>query len=221
MVMKLVLSIKRNLEDVDAVIVSTDCKVLVVWRVLHALDPFSWSQKSANLFVEIIVIEDLDVSLVVGYSHVIVELGVGDGSCLLVSRETTHGGGSGSDLLGLVSLAIVELLCPDLAGSHELLVDDVVLMELVIVCASQVCTILLDDLKSPTLTLRMSGGNELLLSALNIDGDDSSAVLADEDETVHVVDGHGVALELEGYLSDVLEGSLVGTMNCDLEVLSS
>ncbi len=65
MIVENILSIEGNLEDVDTVIMRSHSEILVVWRILHALNPFLWCPKFADKLVEIIVVEDLDISLIV------------------------------------------------------------------------------------------------------------------------------------------------------------
>lgn len=86
-----VLSLLIDLVDVDGVIVRSHGQILLVRRVGKDLTPLSWFVESSDSLVEVIVVEDQDVSVVVAHGDVVVLLRVGDGSTLLVNRVGGHG----------------------------------------------------------------------------------------------------------------------------------
>ena len=82
-------SLCAHFEDVDCVVMASNCEVLTIGGITHGLTPFSRSQEGCDLFGEIGVVEDGDVSLIVAHSDVFVNFRVSDRSALLVSRELT------------------------------------------------------------------------------------------------------------------------------------
>ena len=71
----------------------TNSQELLVWRVGHNLTPFSWFVESSDSLGEIIVVKDVNISVVVAHGDVVVSLRVSETSSLLMDWIGTHGGG--------------------------------------------------------------------------------------------------------------------------------
>lgn len=81
-------------------------------------------------------------------------------------------------------LSTVQVEGPDLARFDALLVLDAELVDHVVVSAGEEGSLLLDDLKSPCLTIEVGLVHELLVSSVDIDSLDLTIVVTDKDLAV-------------------------------------
>ena len=112
---------------------------------------------------------------------------VGNSSTLLVSRVVTERRGSRLDLFRLVWVSIVHLLGPDFSRSDVSFVSNTVLVELVVVGASQEGPFLSYDLETPALTVVMRDILSDVLCTVDINCADSAVVMTHQDLALHVV----------------------------------
>jgi hypothetical protein len=68
-----VVSVCINLVDVNCIIVPSDCKVLVIWRVFHGLTPFSRIFQDSDDLLEVVVVKNCDITIVITNSYVTME----------------------------------------------------------------------------------------------------------------------------------------------------
>lgn len=85
-------------------------------------------------------------------------------------------------------LSTVQVEGPDLARFDALLVLDAELVDHVVVSAGEEGSLLLDDLKSPCLTIEVGLVHELLVSSVDIDSLDLTIVVTDKDLAVKKIE---------------------------------
>jgi hypothetical protein len=184
-----VLALLGDLVDVDRVIVRAYSEVLLVGRVSEGLTPFSWLVESCNSLRPILVIQDGDISVVVADSQVVMLFRICHTSGLLMNWITTHSGCSRLDLLGLVTLAAIQLISPNFALSDQFLVFDAVLEDLIVISAGEEGSLVLKHLETPRLSIVVRIMNSLPVGAVDVDGLDSTVVVTDQDLTIQKIDG--------------------------------
>lgn len=86
-----ILTLIRDLVDVDGVIMRANSEVLLVWRIGHNFTPFSWLVESGDPFSPVIVVENSNISVVVADSQMTMLGGICQASCLLLNWHLTHG----------------------------------------------------------------------------------------------------------------------------------
>lgn len=94
---------------------------------------------------------------------------------------------------------------PNLARSEHSLLDEADLVEFVVVTASQKSALLRNDLETPAFTVVVTGGNELLISALDVDCDNSAIIVADKDLSIQEIHGGCVILDSQWNLTNELK----------------
>ena len=157
---------------------STNSKVLVIWRIFHGLNPLSWILQDSNDLLEIVVIENSDVTIVVTNSYVTVKSGVANGSTLLMSWVFRDGGSSTSNFVCSIWVSVVVLFSgPDATRSKDSLLSDTNLVELVIISTCQESSGFLNDLKTPGFSITMSSVDKSLISSVHVDSNDSSIIV--------------------------------------------
>lgn len=129
---------------------------------------------------------------------------VSDSSSLLMSWSGGQGCSSRLDLFGLVWLTAMEFVRPNLSLLDHLLVLDAVLVDGIVITASQKGSFFLKNFETPSLTIEVRNVDELLVGSICIDDLDSSVVMSDKDSTVHNIERGGVVIDVEWDLSDEL-----------------
>ena len=199
---------------------SAHCEEFSVGRELHNLTPLLRMKKSRDSNRKVIVIVDEDISVIVADSHVVVVAGVCDGSSLLMRRVIAKSGCCRLDLLGLVRIASVHLLGPNFSRSNVPSVSDTVLVELVVISTSQECSLFSDDFEAPAFAIVVGHVLGSMLVSINVNGANSSVVVANEYLPVHVVQGRCNEVVLERDLSQILKLALVDRVNGKFVVLA-
>ena len=77
---------------------------------------------------------------------------------------------------------------PNLARSEHSLLPDADFVEFVVVTAGQESALLRNDLETPAFTVVVTGGNEVLISALDVHCDDSAIIVTDKDLSIQEID---------------------------------
>lgn len=94
-------------------------------------------------------------------------------------------------------------------------------MELVVISAGKISSIFLDDLETPTLTIVVTNHVYFLwFGTINITSDDSSAVLANKNDSIEVINRLGIRFILKRNLSNVLKGTFVRCVDSYLEIFT-
>lgn len=167
----------------------SDSEVLAIWGVSEDFAPLSWLEESGDSLGEVLVLENVDITIVVAHCDVVVVRRVGDASGLLLDWMGTHGGGSTLDLGSLEWLASEEVEGPDFSVLDHLFVLNAELVDLVVITTCEEGSLLLEDFKTPSFTVMMRGGNKLLVSSINIDDLDGSIVVTNADLSVQDIEG--------------------------------
>lgn len=214
-------SLLADLVDVNGVIVRSEGQVLLVWGVSEALAPFSRLHQTGDSLREVIVVQDRHITIVVGNCNVVPSWRVSDTSGLLVSWGGGHGSGGRLDLLGLIRLSAEEVVGPNLSLLDHLPVLDGILVDGVVVSASQECTFVFENFKSPSLSIEVGDVDELLVSSISVHHLDSSVVMSNKDSAVQNIDGGGVVVDIKRDLSNELVFTLVAGEDGEHIVLSS
>jgi hypothetical protein len=102
---KRVLSLIVDLVDINRIVMRTHSQIFLVRRVDHDLTPLSRFVECRKSFRQIVIVKDMDITIVVAHSDMLVFWRKRDSSRLLLDRERAHGRGGGLDLIGLVSFA--------------------------------------------------------------------------------------------------------------------
>lgn len=158
--------------------------------------------------------------MIVADGHVVMVAGVCDGPSLLMRRVIAKSRCSRLDLLGLVRVTSVHFLGPNLSRSNVPSVSDTVFVELVVISTSQECSLFGDDFEAPAFTIVMGHILGSMLVSINVNGANSSVVVANEYLPIHVVQGRCNEVVLERYLSQILKLALVDRVNCKFVVLA-
>ena len=76
---------------------------------------------------------------------------------------------------------------PNLARSEHSLLCDADFVEFVVVTGGQESALLRNDLETPAFTVVVSGRNQLLISALEVQCDNSAIIVADKDLSIQEI----------------------------------
>ena len=113
---------------------------------------------------------------------------VGNASSLLMDRCRTESRCGGLDLIGLVWFSLVHVVGPDLAFSDQAFVLDAVLVDQVVVTTGEESAFILNNLKTPSLTVVVRSVNQLLVTSINVHCLNLTVVVTDDDLSIKDID---------------------------------
>lgn len=173
-----------DLIDIDGIIVRANCQVVPIGRIRQGLAPFSRLVQRRDSPRKVVVVKDVDVSIVIAHSDMSPSRRIGDSSTLLLNRMRGKRRSRRLDLIRLIWLASHQIKGPDFALLEHGLVFYAILVDKIIISTCKESSLILDNLKTPGFTIAVRGINQFFVCSIDVYGLDLSIVVTDENLSV-------------------------------------
>jgi len=169
-----------NLINIDWIIMRSKCNVVSIWGIRKTFTPFSWFIECCNSFCKIIIIKNMNITVIVAYCNVVMSWWICNGSCLLLNRELTKSWSCWLYLLSFVCFSTQKIKWPNFSLLNQLFCFDIVFIDYIVISTSQECTLIFNNLKSPRFTITVRCLNDLFVSTISIYCLNFSIIMTDQ-----------------------------------------